>query len=168
MPAFGSRDSPPALDQLLDYRARLVEHLEQQPAEFAAVIAAVPAEAWHHHRDVEGRTLHQMAAHVRDLEALAFLPRVRLILAEDHPTLTPYAHHDWSLADYDPAEPMTAILASWSQARTELVALVRPLTSDGWSRTGFHPPSGKRTVQWWAERAYAHTRDHLQALRAAK
>jgi hypothetical protein len=158
---------PPALDQLLDYRAELLRRLEQQPAEFAAAVAAVPAAAWHRRRDGAGRTIHLIAAHVRDLELRAFLPRVRRILAEEAPSLTPYAHHDWSAAEYDAGEPMTAILETWSQARSELVHLLQPQASTGWSRAGFHPPSGRRTLQWWVERAYAHAHEHLEALRAA-
>jgi hypothetical protein len=158
---------PPALDQLLDYRARLLARLEAQPAEFAAVVGGMPADEWHTRRDVGGRTIHLAAAHVRDLEAQAYLPRIRRILAEDRPELTPFAHHDWSAADYEPSEPMTAILESWSRARTELLALVRPLDSAGWSRAGFHPPSGNRTLQWWVERAHGHGRGHLEALRGA-
>lgn len=158
---------PLALDQLLEYRARLLQRLESQPGEFALVIAAIPAEQRRQRRDAQGRTPHLIAAHVRDLEARAFLPRVQRILAEDRPVLTPFSHHDWSAADYDPGESMDAILAEWSRARGELLALARPLDSAGWSRAGFHPPSGNRTLQWWAERAYAHASEHLSALRAA-
>ena len=48
---------PPALDQLLDYRARLLERLEAQPAEFAAVVGSMPADEWHSRRDAGGRTI---------------------------------------------------------------------------------------------------------------
>jgi hypothetical protein len=158
---------PPALDQLLDYRARLLALLEGQPTAFATAVASVPEAEWHQRRDGAGRTPHLAMAHVRDLEAQAYLPRIRRILAEDRPELTPFAHHEWSADDYDAAEPMTAILESWSRARTELLALVRPLDSAGWSRAGFHPPSGSRTLQWWVERAYAHAKEHLRALRGS-
>jgi len=159
-PAF-----PLALDQLLDYRARLLRRMEAQPAEFARVVAGVPEGEWHTPRAGGKRTIHLAAAHVRDLEAQAYLPRVRRILAEDRPELTPFAHHDWSADDYDPDEPMTAILERWSRARTELLRLVRPLGSAGWSRAGFHPPSGSRTLQWWVERAYGHARGHVEEVR---
>jgi hypothetical protein len=155
---------PPALDQLLDYRARLLARLEAQPAEFAASVARVPEGEWHARRDAGGRTIHLAAAHMRDLEVKAYLPRIRRILAEDRPELTPFAHHDWSVDGYQAGEPMTAILEDWSRARTELLALVRPLDSAGWSRAGFHPPSGNRTLQWWVERAYDHARGHLEAM----
>lgn len=158
---------PPAVDLVLEYRAALLAHLEQQPAELVAALAAFPAERWHDRRAADGRTVHLAAAHVRDLETLAYLPHIRRILTEDHPTLTTHAHHTWSAASYDPREPMTHIVAAWSQARAELLALLRPLPAAGWGRVGFHPPSGNRTAQWWAERAYGHVRGHLAVLRQA-
>lgn len=158
---------PPPVDLVLEYRAALLARLEQQPTDFVTAIAAIPAPGWHQQRSPDGRTVHLAAAHVRDLEVLAYLPHVRRILAEDHPTLTAEAHHTWSAANYDPAEPMTAILAAWSQARTELLAWLRPLPPAGWGRIGFHPPSGNRTSQWWVERAYGHVRGHLAAVQQA-
>ncbi|MCC7358764.1 MAG: DinB family protein [Anaerolineales bacterium] len=158
---------PPPTDLVLEYRAELLARLEQQPAALAAALAPIPAARWRLAHTPDGRTVHLAVAHLRDLEALAYLPHVRQILAEDLPTLTAAWHHNWSAAGYDPAEPMTAILMTWSQARTELLACLRPLPPAGWGRLGFHPPSGKRTVQWWVERAYLHAQGHLVAIQQA-
>jgi hypothetical protein len=155
------------LEQLWDYRARLLDRLEEQPAEFARVIAEVPEAEWHTRLAPAGPSRHQSMAHVRDLEVLAFLPRIRRIVAEDQPRLDAYPSHHWADTFYRPEEPMAAILTAWSAAREELVQLLRPLPNDAWSRVGFHPPSGNRTLQWWAERAFVHARDHLEGLRAA-
>ncbi len=156
----------PALEQLLDYRRRLIERLAQQPAEFEAALAALGAAHWHQGRDPQGRSPHRIVTHVRDLERLAFLPRLRRIVAEDHPVLDAYASHHWSESQYRADVPMPQLLADWAQARAELVSLLRPLPAAAWSRTGFHPPSGSRTLQWWAERALSHARDHLGEIRA--
>ena len=98
---------------------------------------------------------------------LAFWPRLRRILTEERPVLTAFPTHDWSDGDYRPAEPLTDILAGWSQARAEGVDRLPPPSSPAWNRTGFHPPSGQRTLQWWAERIYGHVREHLSSLGAA-
>jgi uncharacterized damage-inducible protein DinB len=158
----------PALDQLLDYRAQLLARLEQQPAELAAVLAAIPEAHWHQRPAGLSRTVHRTLAHVRDLELLAFLPRLQRILSEDEPALAPFVSHDWSLRDYLPNEPLTAVLASWSQTRAEVINLLPGPASAQWSRMGFHPPSGKRSLQWWAERIYTHAQAHQQELRAAR
>jgi hypothetical protein len=154
-------------DQLFDYRARLLARLESQPAEVAAMLAAIPEPEWYRPRRLDGRSLHRAAAHVRDLEGMAFLPRLRRILREDRPVLEPFPSHNWSEGDYRPDEPMTQILAGWSQARAEVLDALPPASHPAWSRTGFHPPSGQRTLQWWAERVYDHVRQHLLNLGAA-
>jgi hypothetical protein len=152
------------LDQLLDYRARLLARLERQPAEIAAVLAAIPESQWYRPLSPGGRSIHRVMTHVRDVETQAFLPRLRRILNEERPVLSPFPSHDWSDGNYRPDEPLTDILAGWSQTRAEAVDLLPPPSSPAWSRTGFHPPSGQRTLQWWAERFYRHAHDHLLEL----
>jgi hypothetical protein len=95
------------------------------------------------------------------VERLAFLPRLRRILTEERPLLEPYPSHDWSDGDYRPGEPMTHILAGWSETRAEVLDLLPAAAAAAWSRIGFHPPSGQRTLQCWAERIYDHARQHL-------
>lgn len=105
---------------------------------------------------------------MRDLELLAFLPRVRLILDKDEPILAPFVSHDWSSGQHRPDEPLTDILAAWAEARAEVLNLLPGPAGQGWTRLGFHPPSGKRTLQWWAERIYTHARGHIFELRAGR
>ena len=158
----------PARDHLLDYRAQLLARLERQPADMAQVLAAFPEADWHRPPVGLGRPVHQTLAHVRDLELLAFLPRLQRILNEDQPALEPFASHDWSLPDYVPDEALTGILAAWSQTRAEVLNLLPGPAASQWTRRGFHPPSGKRTLQWWTERVYTHAQAHLLELRAAR
>jgi hypothetical protein len=150
--------SAAGFEQLLDYRQQLLARLEAQPGEFAARVALIPAAEWGRRRDPQGRSVLAVAAHLRAVEAGLYLPRLRRMLAEDNPQFSP--EEDAAAEISGPPEPLTAILAAWSQARAELVDLLRPLTPAGWSRTGFYPPVGRRTVQWWAERAYHHAREH--------
>ena len=155
------------MKQLLEYRALLLDRLARQPDELAGAVDAVSEAEWRQRRVEAGRTLHQLLAHVRDLEALAFLPRLRRVLAEDHPALEAFPSHHWSLEDYQPGEPAADILSGFARARAEALALLRPLPVEGWNRTGFHPPSGPRTAQWWAERMYVHAQEHLDEMRRA-
>ncbi len=160
-------DPSPAsgFEQLYDYRARLLDRFEHQPAEFAAVVAGFPEPEWHSRRDALGRTLHMLAAHVRHLETLAFRPRIQSILTAENPELTAHATHHFADELYTAAEPMAHILTEWSHARAEIVQWLRPLAPPDWGRLGFHPPSGARTLQWWVERAYGHAREHLDIIR---
>lgn len=163
------RDGPAGgnqLEQLYEYRTQLLRRLAEQPAEFAELTAIIPEAEWHNHRAPDGATLHQLAAHFRDAEALAFWPRVQRILTEDYPHLDPFPHHRWSVeARYRADEPVAAVLDTFTRTRAEVVARLRPLSPDTWTRAGFHPPSGPRTLQFWVERLFTHARDHLAELR---
>lgn len=159
-----NQTSSERFDQLLDYRAALLERLDRQPAELARAIAALPESQWQSRRDARGRSPHSIAAHVRDLEALAYLPWLRQIASEIEPRLQPDPFDHWSVTRYDAAEEMPAILADWSRTRADMTHLLRTLPPGGWSRTGFYAPAGRRTLQWWAEQAGLHVRHHLEDL----
>jgi hypothetical protein len=156
------------MEQLLNYRVLLLARFERLPVDFAQTIAAIPEAEWWLRRISGGHTIHAVMAHVRDLETLAFLPRLRRILAEEGPALHSFGHHRWRDGEYDPTEPMEGLLADYAHAREEELALVRDLTPEGWSRRGFHPPSGWRTVQWWVERALTHGLEHLAEICMAR
>lgn len=156
------------MEQLHEYRARLLESLGQQPQQLADALAGVPEADWHRRRTPDGLTLHHLVSHLRDLEVLAHLPRLRRILAEDEPRLEAFPSHNWTDDDYDPTRPMTDILAEYALAREEALLLLRNLAPGDWSRLSFHPPSGRRTLQWWVERMWAHTYEHLAEIAAAR
>lgn len=154
--------------QLYEYRVLLLRYLERQPAEFAALADSLPEGEWHARHVTDGVTLHQIAAHMRDTETLAFWPRIQRILAEESPHLEAFPNHRWTIGQtYHPEEPLRQIIAEFARTRAEALATLKTLNPEDWSRTGFHPPSGPRTVQWWAERMLNHARDHLEAIRQA-
>ena len=151
-------------DQLLEYRQRLLERLASQPDEAARLLARLPEPDWQARTLPSGHTPHQELAHVRDLELLAFQPRVRRILAEPGPQLEPFPNHRWADYRYQASEPPAHIAAEWTGARRELVRVLRALPDEFWARQGFHPPTGHRTAQWWVEHLYGHAADHLRAI----
>ena len=155
------------MEQLRQYREILLARLTAQPEEFAALVATLPESEWHARRADDGATLHQLAAHMRDAEVTAYLPRFYRILSEDRPRLEPFPHHRWSLENgYRRDEPLANILADFRRGRVEAVARMRTLTPDEWNRVGVYPPSGPRTAQWWAERMYTHVLNHLAEMRS--
>lgn len=143
------------MPELEEYRARLLELLEEQPAEFSALLKAAPVSA----------EVHQLLAHVRDLEVLALAPRLRRVLAEDRPHLEAFPSHHWSAEHYRADEPLADILREFARTRAELVETLRGLAPEDWAREGFHPPSGRRAALWWAERTLNHAREHLSEIR---
>ena len=155
------------MKQLLEYRALLLYRLARQSGELAQALITVPTAEQHHRRVEAGYTLHQIIVHIRDLEVLAFVPRLRRIVMEDQPVLDAFPSHHWSEADYQTDESTDKILSDFAQAREAALTHLRPLPPEEWNRTGFHPPSGPRTVQWWTERMYVHAQEHLDEMRLA-
>lgn len=155
------------MEEILSYRVKLLDCLKDQPSELTETINAIPEAEWKLRQDATGRNIHQIVAHIRDVEVLAFVPRFQLFLTEAQPFFEPFSSHTWSAADYEPAEPMAKLLAHFSRARAEVWELMQPMTPEDWSRIALHPPSGRRTAQWWAERMYVHAQDHLIEIRRA-
>ena len=151
-----------------EYRRQLISLLARQPDQMAQAVRAIPEPAWHARRTPADSTVHQLAAHIRDLETLAYGPRLRRVLDEDRPILEAFASHTWSSADYRPDEPLPAILAAFAAARQQSVARLSGLSVDDWGRVGFHAPSGWRTAQWWAERMAHHVREHMAEMMTLK
>lgn len=151
---------------LAEYRVLLLRRLEGQPADVAALIAAAPEAEWRRRQTADGANLSQLLVHVRDAERLAYWPRIQRILAEDAPLLDQFPHHRWSLETARPAEPLAEVAADFTRTRAEVTQRLQALPPEAWSRSGFHPPSGPRTLQWWVERLYTHARNHLTEWRA--
>lgn len=153
------------MEELEEYRLKLLDYLDRQPAEYRAVIHAIPTRHWPTPGVGEaGESIHRLVAHVRDYETLAFWPRLRRVLTEERPTLEPFPSHNLNDENYLPAEAMDDMLGEFERTRVQAVRLLRQIASEDWSRTGFHPPSGNRSVMWWAERAHNHARDHLREI----
>lgn len=143
------------MPELEEYCERLLELLEEQPAEFSAAVRGAPSSS----------EVHQLMAHVRDLEVLALAPRLRRVLTEDSPHLEAFPSHHWSAEHYRADEPLADILNEFARTRAELVNTLRSLSPEDWARVGFHPPSGRRAALWWAERTLNHAREHLEEIR---
>lgn len=155
------------MEELEEYRLKLLDYLDHQPMDYRAVIHSIPARNWPAPGAGEaGESIHRLVAHVRDYETLAFWPRLRRVLMEERPTLEPFASHALIADSYLASEVMDDMLTEFEHTRVEAVRLLRSLPASDWSRTGFHPPSGNRSVMWWAERAHNHARDHLREIEA--
>jgi hypothetical protein len=149
---------------LYDYRARLLARLESVVGEIGEAIAVIPERQWRTRRG-DGRSPHLILSSLCAVERLAYLPRLRRLIAEDLPTLKNFDPDRWQAGQYDPTIPMAALLADYAGLRESELQLLRALSPAGWARAGRHPAFGLRTVQWWAERILEHSMIHLRELR---
>ncbi len=111
----------------------------------------------------------QNVHHLADSHLNSYI-RLKLILAEEQPTLKPYDQEVWAeMPDATPAD-VSASLELLRGLHTRWTGLFEVLTADQWTRTGLHPEVGVITpedlVRTYAEHGAAHL-DQIQRTRAA-
>jgi len=150
--------------ELHDYRQRLIDEIAVSAKTFCAACRAVaepfePVEAG-------GWNTHQIAAHVRDVDAHAYGMRIRRSVAEDNPLFPNFDQEAWWAAGhYHPEEPLESILGEITTSITSLVQMLRSLPDPAWSRPSRHETNGDFVMQTWVERALAHLKEHLETVR---
>ena len=150
---------------VVDYRARLLKQLSESSAAFCAACraAADPFKPV----DQAGWDIHQLAAHVRDVEAQSYGLRVHRTLAEDYPLFPKFRAEVWAAGHYDPNEPLEKILSELEDNVRSMLAELKTRPESAWSRLGRHEIQGDRTLQIWVERSLEHIQEHLETVRKA-
>lgn len=151
------------MEQLNEYRAHLLDRLEEAAREFRAVSQSVK-EA--HAPLMGGWSAHQIAVHTRAVETLVYGARIRRSVAEENPVFEDFDGEAWMAEHYDSSEPFAAILDGLADAVSQTVAALRALPPAAWSRPSRHATHGGGfTTQAWVERSLAHIEEHLETLR---
>jgi len=150
------------MKELLEYRKKLVERLADVAHEFCSACEKIKSATI-----VEGHwTLHQVAAHVRDIDRAVYGARVRRTLMEENPLFESMDPDDWMAANYNKDEPLKKILGEFRQNIDELDRTLSELPKEAWSRTSQHEKMGEGlTLQLWVERSLAHIEEHLNVLK---
>ena len=155
---------PPAVDLLTGYRRDLLRLYLEQVETFRRQMQDRP-------KDEEQRPIqpgewspHQVAWHVRAVEMQAYLPRLELLLAEDHAQLADFDGETWMERHYVRDEAGSQILDDIRAARRGMVARLQAAPDEVWSRIGEHSFWGARTLMWWVERSMAHVDEHIQQI----
>lgn len=113
-------------------------------------------------------TIRQIMAHLADAE-LVGSHRLRLVIAEDNPTLTAFDQDAWSRnLDYARRKPAQS-LETFRRLRAENYELLKDLPESAFDRVGSHTENGpmslRRLLQGYADHAEGHARQ-LQTIRA--
>ena len=154
------------MNQLLEYRAKLLDQLQAAAEEFRR--ACLAADDPFQPMDEDGWNVHQIAAHTRDVDENVYGMRVRRTAREDNPLFSNYDGEVWMVEQYNPDEPLASILDELSASVKGAVALLRDLPLEGWSRTSAHEVYGDGFfLQTWVERELAHIQEHLETVEKA-
>jgi hypothetical protein len=109
-------------------------------------------------------SVNEVLAHVRACADVRGEP-IRAIVAEDHPTFRAVNPRTWiKQTDYFEME-FRSSLRAFTKQRTGLLALLRPLPRNGWSRAATVTGAGaalERTVLFYADWVARHERPHVE------
>ena len=152
------------MDQLYDYRARLLDRLESIPDEIAQAARVVTPEKIHRPTQSDKMSPHQIIARLRNMEKHAYSARLQKIIAEESPSMETFPIERWEVEHYDPSESIESILNEYITIRHTELNLLRALSPHDWNRSGRHNTFGLRTVQWWAERSLEYATIQLREL----
>ena len=113
-----------------------------------------------------GWSARQVAHHLADSEATAFV-RLRRLVAEDDPTIIGYDEPEYARRlHYD--RPIGSSLGVLRAVRAASLEMLEALTPDEWERRGTHSESGSYSVDDWLRIYAAHCHDHAAQIRAAR
>lgn len=151
------------MKELMEYREKLIARLGQAAREFCEACESFDDPFM----KVEGEwTVHQIAAHARDVDRHVYGLRIRRTLNEENPTFTSFNADGWMASEYRRGEPLKTILGEFSASLDEMCNLLKALPQAGWSLMSRHESLGNElTLQLWAERGLAHIEEHLKTLK---
>jgi hypothetical protein len=155
------------MDALSEYRAALLARFADQVGSLKDMLRGLAMTDIHRPAQAGEWSPHQVLAHLLDVERRVNLPRLQRILDQDCPPLEPFDQLAWMAEHYHPQEKMETLLLEFARARAECLALLEALPAQAWNREGCHPELGSHTLQWWLERAVAHTAGHIRQMAQA-
>lgn len=151
------------MKELLEYRVFLVNRLNQAAKEFCEAIELFDPST----RISAEWTVHQIAAHMRDVNRLVYDARARKTIEEENPLFENFEPEAWMMSHYEPNEPIKKILEEFKTSINDLCETLSALPVDAWSRESRHETIGdKLPLQLWVERGLAHIEDHLKEIKS--
>jgi hypothetical protein len=155
------------MKELIEYRTRLIARLVEAAREFRSACLAVqdvtmPLESG-------GWTVHQIAAHIRDVDKLVYGLRVRRTAVELNPEFQNFDGEEYMVEHYSKSEPLHEILDGFVEQVEGRAEELRALPAEAWARTSSHVMLGRGlTLQTWVEKDLAHIEEHLLSIRNTK
>lgn len=108
----------------------------------------------------------EIVHHLADSEMTSAI-RLRLLIAEDNPTVVGYDQEAF-VANLYPERPIEPSLAAFGAARAATSPILRRLTEEQWQRAGSHTEVGRYGVEDWLQTYASHAHDHADQIRRAR
>lgn len=148
-------------------RTALIDRYRTGTADVEAALAGITeVELDRPPADADSWTARQVAHHLADSEAMAYV-RLRRLIAEDEPLIAGYDEPEWARRlHYD--RPIATSIAVLGAVRAASLQLLETLTEHEWSRAGRHSDSGSYRVETWLAIYANHAHDHADQIRAVR
>jgi hypothetical protein len=147
-------------------RASLLDQFRTGYADVEAALAGISDAELDHPAPDGGWTAREVAHHLADSEATAYV-RLRRLIAEDDPLILGYDEPEYARRlHYD--RPIASSLTVLRGVRDASLSLLESLTPAEWERTATHSESGVYSVDRWLEIYANHSHDHANQIRAAR
>lgn len=109
----------------------------------------------------------EVVHHLADSEMTSAV-RLRLLIAEDGPTLIGYDQEEFVRVFSFPGRPIAASFAAFAAAREATAEILDHLTEEQWGRAGTHSEAGRYSVEDWLNTYGIHAHDHADQIREAR
>jgi hypothetical protein len=146
-------------------RARLLDRYRDGAAVLRATLADVTDAELDRPAPDGGWTARQVAHHVAESEATAFV-RLRRLVAEDSPAIVGYDEELFARRNHY-ERPIASALAVVDAVRASSLELLEALTDEEWERSGSHTESGRYAIDDWLRIYASHPHDHAEQVRKA-
>lgn len=148
-------------------RAALLERYRLGAAAVDAALAGIGEDALDHPAPDGGWTARQIAHHLADSEAMAYIRLRRLVADEDPVVIQAYDEPRWAeRLHYD--RPIADAIAVVHAVRAASAALLEALTPAEWDREGTHSEGGAYSVMRWLQIYAEHPHEHAAQITAAR
>jgi hypothetical protein len=146
-------------------RSLLLERYRGGAAELRAALDGVTDDDLDRPAPDGGWTARQVAHHVAESEATAYV-RLRRLVAEDAPAIIGYDEERFALRNHY-ERPVASALAVVEAVRASSLELLEALTPEEWERAGSHSDSGRYSIDDWLRIYAAHPSEHAEQVRKA-
>ncbi len=132
-----------------------------------AILHAFSESRWSCCPQEEGWGPVEIACHLRDVEREITQPRLRKMLAEENPYLSPVESDSWAEERGYRAQDGPQALRDFAAARKATIAMLRDLKQADWERTARHALFGPTTLSEQARFSARHDLLHIEQLQGS-
>lgn len=140
--------------------------LAEAPPRIAALTAGLLPSQLHSPPNPDEWSANDVLAHLRSC-ADVWGGCIEVLIAQDRPTIRAINPRTWIKKTDYPEQEFQPSLQAFTAQRTDLLAVLKSLPAEGWSRSATFTGAGRpleRTVQSFAVRLAIHERPHIKQI----